>query len=135
MSNCSTCSPTLFVRICYHFVCSYSSILSAVPSGTPVDVRVAAVTSRSIRVVWSPPLTDQQNGLILHYVVVVVAAQTRSTITLNVSSNSTSIPDLHPSYSYSIEVAAVTISVGPFSRSVSITTPDDGEFGGSRCIG
>ena len=85
--------------------------------------------------VWGPPPTDQQNGLILHYVVVVVAAQTRSTITLNVSSNSTSIPDLHPSYSYSIEVAAVTVSVGPFSRSVSFTTPDDGEFCGSRCIG
>lgn len=106
---------------------------STVPSGTPVNVRVAAVTSRAIRVAWEPPPTDQQNGLILHYVVVVMVAQTRSTFTLNITSNSTSISDLHPSYSYSVEVAAVTVNVGPFSQSVSITTPDDGESGCSRC--
>lgn len=99
----------------------------AVPSGAPLNVRTDSVTSRSVRVSWEPPLADQQNGPILHYLLVVLAQQNRTTFTLNATSTSVTIPDLHPSYSYSIEVAAVTVGTGPFSSPLTVTTANDGE--------
>lgn len=102
--------------------------MHVVPSGVPVNVSAVAVTPRTIQVAWDPLLTHERNGLVLYYVVMVTVEQTHFTFTLNVTSTSISIPDLHPSYSYSIEVAAVTINVGPFSEPLIVTTPDDGEL-------
>ena len=84
-----------------------------------------AVTSRSIQLMWVPPETDQQNGVIQHYLVIVRVTQTHASLSINSSNTSITIPNLHPAYEYSIEVAAVTVNVGPFSSSLSITTPDD----------
>lgn len=98
-----------------------------VPSGAPINVRATAATSRTIQVSWDPLPANTQNGPLLHYVVMVMVEQTRTTFTLNVTSTFITIPNLHPSYNYSIEVAAVTVNTGPFSRSLSVTTPDDGE--------
>ncbi len=58
----------------------------------------------------------------------IMVQQTRTSLTLNSSSPTLTVPGLHPSYDYSIEVAAVTIGAGPFSSPVAITTPDDGEL-------
>jgi hypothetical protein len=91
-------------------------------------VTAVVVTSRSVRVTWEPPLLEQQNGIIQHYLVMVMVQQTRASMSLNSSSTSLTIPDLHPAYIYSIEIAAVTNSVGPYSTVISITTPDDGEY-------
>ena len=85
------------------------------------------VTSRSIHVSWEPPLVDQQNGIIQRYLVMVMVQQTRTSLSLNSTSTSFTIPNLHPAYDYSIEVAAVTNSVGPYTSAISIRTPDDGE--------
>lgn len=86
-----------------------------------------AVTSRD-KVTWEPPPAHQQNGPILQYVVMVMVEQTHNSFTLNVTSTSTIIPSLHPAYSHSIEVAAVTSNIGPYSMSLSVTTLDDGEL-------
>jgi hypothetical protein len=81
-----------------------------------------------IQVVWEPPVATQQNGPILYYVVMVMDHQTRTSSTLNATSTLISVPSLHPAYNYSIAVAAVTINTGPYSRSLVIITPDDGEL-------
>lgn len=87
-----------------------------------------ALTSTTIEVTWEPLPADQENGPILHYAVMVMVEQIHASFTLNVTSISTIIPNLHPAYSYSIVVAAVNINVrGPFSMSITVTTPDDGE--------
>jgi hypothetical protein len=39
------------------------------PSGSPVDIRVAAVDQHTLRVSWKPPLTEHWNGNILGYYV------------------------------------------------------------------
>ena len=98
------------------------------PSGTPQNVAAVAVTSRSIRVTWDPPQEDQQNGVIQRYMIMVMVQQTRASLSLNTTSTSITIPNLHPAYDHSIEVAAVTISVGPYSGAISLTTPDDGKL-------
>ena len=83
--------------------------------------------SRTIQVTWDPPLAEEQNGVIQHYLVVVMVRQTLTSLSLNATSTSLTLSDLHPAYDYSIEVAAVTIGVGPFSAAISVTTPDDGK--------
>lgn len=76
---------------------------------------------------WDSVPADQQNGPIIYYIITVVVEQTRSSYTLNVTSTSTTLPNLHPSYNYSIQVAAATaVHTGPFSRAIAIKTPDDG---------
>ena len=76
---------------------------------------------------WEVPLAEQQNGVIQHYLVMVMVQQTRASFTLNSTSTSLLITDLHPAYDHAVEVAAVTVSVGPYSSPVVVTTPDDGE--------
>ncbi len=97
------------------------------PSGLPRTVSAVAVTTRSIQVTWEAPLADERNGIIQHYLVMVMVQQTRASFSINSTSTSVTIPNLHPAYDYAIEVAAVTVRVGPYSSALSITTPDDGE--------
>ena len=97
------------------------------PNGLPLNTGAVALDSRTIQVTWDPPLAEEQNGVIQRYLVVVMVRQTLTSLSLNATSTSLTLPDLHPAYDYSIEVAAVTIGVGPLSAAISVTTPDDGE--------
>ncbi len=87
-----------------------------------------AVSSSSIRVTWEKLPSDQENGPIVHYAVTVMVEQTLFNFTLNVNSTSVTIPNLHPAYNYSIYVAAMTTNIGPYSRPITVLTPDDGEL-------
>lgn len=78
---------------------------------------------------WEPLAADQQNGVIQHYMVLVMEAETRTSLSLTSTATTLTIPNLHPAYTYSIQVAAVTISVGPYSEALSVVTPDDSELG------
>ena len=98
------------------------------PSGAPGNVTAVVLNSRSIEITWEAPQMNEQNGEIQYYLIMVMIQQSRSSLSFNTSSHSLVIPDLHPAYVHSVEVAAVTIiGVGPFSSVVSITTPDDGK--------
>ena len=78
---------------------------------------------------WEVPLAEQQNGVIQRYLVMVMVQQTRASFTLNSTSTSLLVPDLHPAYHHTIEVAAVTVAgVGPYSNVIVVMTPDDGEL-------
>ena len=95
------------------------------PSGSPDNVSGVAIDSRTVEVTWEPPEADEHNGIIQYYLIMVMVLQNRASLTLNSTSTSVIIPNLHPAYDHSIQVAAVTIGVGPFSSALSITTPDD----------
>ena len=99
-----------------------------VPSASPNNVIVVAVTSTTIQVTWDPLPADQENGIILHYAVTVMVEQDYAVFTLNVTSTFTTISNLHPAYNYSIVVAAVTINIGPSSMPLTVITPDDGKY-------
>ena len=71
---------------------------------------------------------DQQNGVIQYYMVMVMVMQTSASLSLSPNTTSLTIPNLHPAYNHSITVAAVTVSVGPYSRPVYVITPDDGKY-------
>ena len=97
------------------------------PDGAPLNVVATAVTSRSILVSWEPPETDQQNGVIQHYMLVVRETETSSSLSYTSRTTSFTVSDLHPAYTYTVEVAAVTVGVGPFTTAPAVLTPDDGK--------
>ena len=82
--------------------------------------------SRRIDVNWDPVPSHQQNGPITHYIIMTSSQETSTTFRVNGTSTSATLTNLHPSYIYSIQVAAVTTQTGPFSEAVIATTNDDG---------
>ena len=74
-------------------------------------------------------MPEDQNGLIIRYTLTVV--NTESGLIFQLSSNSTSlsIEALRPYMNYNFSAAARTIvGQGPFSSSISVTTPQDGKY-------
>ncbi len=86
------------------------------------------MTSRTVQVDWDPVPPHQQNGVIIKYVIRAIPQETLSALVLNATSTSTMISNLHPSYNYSIEIAAVSTDVGPFSQASFVKTLDDGKY-------
>ena len=84
--------------------------------------------STSVEVTWDTVSTEHQNGPILRYIVMVTVIQTQLSFTISSTSMDVLIPDLHPSYDYSIEVAAVTTGTGPYSTALMVRTSDDGKL-------
>ena len=78
---------------------------------------------------WQPPTLEMRNGLIRQYKIIVVELYSGK-ITSHMSLQSqTTLDGLHPHYTYSDSVAAVTISAGPFSENVTFTTLQARELG------
>ena len=109
-----------------YFIC-YSLIFSA-PSSSPVNVQFNEVTSTSFVLSWTAPQPEDHNGLLRHYLVSCTEQESGSTFQ-RPTTNSTTVSlvdSLHPFYSYTCAVAAVTLVEGPFSPSVTVTTTQDG---------
>ena len=74
----------------------------------------STVNSSSIATVqWSPPQADLQNGVIQFYSIQLVAAETGSMLQYTSTELSLTITDLHPYYTYTCTIAAVTVAPGP----------------------
>ena len=89
-----------------------------------------SVTSRSISLIWDPPLPEEQNGIIQHYVLDITVFQTGGQRQV-VSDNSTSfsIDQLHPYYDYSFTVSAATsIGTGPKTEAFTVRTLEEGRM-------
>ena len=115
----------------------------AVPSLAPQNVLVNVSSSQSIQLSWDPPVTGEQNGILLQYHVIVIETQIlyldNGTVmsqlgmnrnrTYNVSEGCTQLIDmLHPSYNYTVRIAAATVvGIGPFSDPITVMTLEDGE--------
>lgn len=100
-------------------------------------------SSDSFVLSWEPPYLEQQNGKLTSYHVIIVETKIFyldngtmiSTMgdNLNRTYNATGdhvqlINMLHPSYNYTVRIAAATSAgVGPFSEPITVTMPEDGE--------
>lgn len=84
----------------------------------------------SIELVWQPPLLQSRNGIIRQYSIDYYVSETRESVVKQLFDNSTStvITDLHPYYTYSFKVAAVTIGAGPQSLEVTTQTLESGKY-------
>ena len=98
------------------------------PSSPPLNVTTRTVNSTTIQVTWAPPAPENQNGIITLYNINVTVSETKSDFVLNASTTSLNVTGLHPHYTYTFAVTAVTIRPGPYSEPQAITTPEDCKF-------
>ena len=84
------------------------------------------MTSRSISLSWDPPIAANQNGIIRTYVISVAVQQSKENIQLMSNSTQINLELLHPYYTYSFVISAVTIGPGPPSSAHNVTTDEEG---------
>lgn len=96
------------------------------PTGSPVSVKVASISSSSIRISWQAPLLELQNGDITSYHINVLELETGVVMSFTtVPTDSIYVVNsLHPFYNYNCSVAAYTIGLGPVDFSVVLTLPE-----------
>ncbi len=94
-----------------------------------MSVGTTDVTSTSVTLSWLPPSDDLLHGVIRHYLCNVQDTTTGVNITVQTLSHTTfSIGDLFPYRNYEITVQAVTVSPGPPSTPIIVSTLQDGTF-------
>lgn len=97
-----------------------------VPTAPPSIAAYYVVDSMSLFFSWIAPPVDQQNGMIRHYLLSLTELDTGFMLNHSIAGNNFTFTSLHPSYTYQVEVAAVTIDSGPFSAPVTLQTLEDG---------
>ena len=111
------------------FMCDVNYFILTVPTAPPQSFTVTVLGPQSLRLSWTPPPSNQQNGEILGYTVTVANVETGREEESNTTSTSYLASSLHPYYTYQCKVAAFTsIGLGPFSRVVSQRTRQAGKF-------
>ena len=85
-----------------------------------------ALDSSTVILRWVPPPLESHNGIIKYYIVR-VSIEEKEISTSDEEIEVAVIVSLMPSFTYSFEVAAVTVAQGPFSDAINITLPEDGE--------
>lgn len=88
---------------------------------------IDVLTSSSVNLQWNPPDPDKHNGVIQYYSIAVMGFESVTTETYTTSITSLTLSDLHPAYTYILEIAAVTISFGPVINT-SVTMDEDGNY-------
>ena len=109
---------------CYYHL----NFCPVVPSGPPQGVEVQSETSTTLVLSWQPPAPENQNGIIVHYKVNITEMETGRLLSFTaVNTTTLSVNMLHPFYTYTCIVAAVTVGIGPYSATVEVELPEDGK--------
>ena len=98
------------------------------PTGAPENLTVVAMGSSTVEVSWDPPQPEKQNSPLSEYILVVAGIDSDEEYELRPSpeANEITISSLHPFYTYTYTIAAVTTGVGPYSPAVSFQMPEEG---------
>lgn len=100
--------------------------LTAVPTSSPVNVVPSFVTKSSVSFRWEPPPYDDQNGVIILYIINITVLETEDSFQLNSSTTTLTVTSLRPFRTYECSIAAATlVGLGPFSTSIIVKTLDD----------
>ena len=96
------------------------------PSAPPQVFTATPLSSRSVYLLWDPPLLEEQNGAIIGYIINVTALETGEMFQFYSDSNDLTLDSLRPYTTYICVIAAQTaIGIGPFSIAYEVTTPED----------
>ena len=97
------------------------------PSSPPLDVLVTDITSTSLLLTWSPPATEDHNGVLEEYTILITSVT--DYLDLYSEENYILIKDLHPHTMYHIMVASTTLEgVGPYSEVQTAQTEEDSKI-------
>jgi hypothetical protein len=102
------------------------------PYGPPLNVSIEILSSSSVNISWSPPIQHLQNGIIQEYILSIWIGDSTTTKHTNISY--AIIEYLHPHYTYSVAVAAITVASGPFSIATKFTMPQDAPSSGPQNV-
>ena len=91
-----------------------------------MNVMVSSISSTGFLLFWLDPPPEHQNGVICNYSIILQELNTDNHIQLVSQTADQRFDSLHPHYNYSIQVAAVTVAVGPYSPQFYVTTLSDG---------
>ena len=97
------------------------------PASPPQNLTVTPVNSRSVHLSWSPPLREHYNGVIRQFSINITEADTGRRFQLISVGTSFTVSSLHPFYTYSFQIAAYTVNLGPFSEPSLLQMPQDGK--------
>ena len=111
----------------WHLIMSYYVVYFLAPSSPPTNVHFDNVTSTSFTLFWTAPPPESHNGFIRHYTVHCLEHDTEQTLQSISYSTERVVDSLHPFYSYTCSVSAVTVIDGPSSDNVTILTSQDGK--------
>ena len=89
---------------------------------------VSSISSIGFLLSWIDPPPENQNGVIRNYSIIIRELNTDNSIQLVSQNTDQSFDSLHPYYNYSIQIATVTVAVGPYSPEFHVTTLSDGMF-------
>ena len=103
-------------------------ISSLVPSGPPRNLATTDVTSRSISLTWDPPIAANQNGIIRAYFINMTVLESGENIQFMSNSTDRDFVMLHPYYTYTFIISAVTIGPGPPSAVHNVLTAEEGNL-------
>ena len=92
----------------------------------PVDVEVTVQSSTTLRVSWREIPPQYRHGIVRHYSINITEIATGVMLLLRDSSSPVLVSSLHPYSNYSVEVAAFTVGLGPYSNTEVIQTAEDG---------
>lgn len=100
-----------------------------VPEAPPISISQRNIMSRSVDLSWMAPRRDMQNGVIRYFIIEAYENDTGNNLTYRTLSAQTryTVSNLHPYYTYSIRVRAVTVGVGPLSTATNVNTLQDGK--------
>ena len=119
------CNVFVQSQHCLYFSHTHTTHSEA-PSAPPRSLSGVAVGSTVVTLTWSsPPLIDI-NGIIRNYVIRIRERETSRVWIFQTTNSHTNITSLHPYYNYECEVAAHTISTGPYTDPVSVQTMEAG---------
>ena len=103
-------------------------VIFVAPEAAPTMLTASNITATSVALSWEPPESDLQNGVIRHYLIQVFETQTGNNLTYQVTARTVfTVGDLHPFYTYSFSVQAVTVAAGPLSVPQSVRTLENGK--------
>ena len=100
------------------------------PTAPPQNVSYGGRTNVSITLTWNPPPFNHQNGQIQSYSIIVTypLSGLQKLLSTNSSYTNFTIGGLQPYSNYFFSIAAETISLGPYSDTVNISTVEGGEL-------
>jgi hypothetical protein len=99
----------------------------SVPSGAPVSFTVIPRNATVLQTTWSPPLLEQQNGLIIGYMLELIETVSGRTRTNQTNGTTFQWDSLHPNYVYQCRVAARTeAGKGPYTDYATVEMPEAG---------
>ena len=116
---------TVYVHHCFHIDFSF---LSSAPSNPPTNFTVTIVNSTTFLMAWDDPELQYQNGLIRYYSISVHETETAQNFSFISGDRMTAAALFHPSFTYILAVAAVTVEEGPLSETVTVTATEDGKL-------